>query len=255
MQLIVSPAKKMKQAEYGLPPHAFPYYKKEGLNIIRQLSGLTIQQLQDLYRCSTAIARDNYARLQNYYFDNLAGLTPALFCYNGIQYQAMGAQIMTVAQYEWLERHLFILSAVFGALRPFDGVCPYRLEMGSSFFPEGNMSLTDFWRPRITSLLLEAEQSAGAKIPCVINLASAEYAKAVLHDRFLWVDVYFYRRNAAGKLKESAVWCKKARGAMVNLLADIQAQSADDLRSFTAFDFKFKPELSDERHYVFVQGD
>lgn len=32
-------------------------------------------------------------------------------------------------QFDYLDRHLRILSGFYGVLRPFDGVTPYRLEM------------------------------------------------------------------------------------------------------------------------------
>ncbi|MCE2324198.1 peroxide stress protein YaaA, partial [Streptococcus thermophilus] len=55
--------------------------------------------------------------------------SPAIFSYSGIQYQYMAPDLLDDAGLVYIQQHLRILSGLYGILRPFDGVVPYRLEM------------------------------------------------------------------------------------------------------------------------------
>ena len=168
---------------------------------------------------------------------------------------AMGARVLTQDQYAYLQKHLFILSALYGALRPLDGVSPYRLEMQAKFCPQPGTDLYAFWRPRLTTALLAGAREAGDACdkPLLINLASAEYAKAVDKTQFTWLDVRFLERTKQGKWAERAVTCKKARGAMVSFLAERQADNPQILQEFTAFNMVFDPAASTELCLIFRQ--
>ena len=56
-------------------------------------------------------------------------LTPAILSYEGIAFQYMAPAVFENGQLDYVQNHLRILSAFYGALRPMDGVTPYRLEM------------------------------------------------------------------------------------------------------------------------------
>ena len=55
--------------------------------------------------------------------------TPAVLSYEGIAFQYMAPSVFEDMQLEYVQNHLRILSAFYGALKPMDGVTPYRLEM------------------------------------------------------------------------------------------------------------------------------
>lgn len=262
MQIIISPAKQMTEADAGLAPEAWPQFQAEAELISAQLEKLSVTELQTLYQCSESIAKVNFQRLQQRralrqrgHERSLAAYSPALLSYSGIQYQAMGARVLTQDQYAYLQKHLFILSALYGALRPLDGVSPYRLEMQAKFCPQPGTDLYAFWRPRLTTALLAGAREAGDACdkPLLINLASAEYAKAVDKTLFTWLDVRFLERTKQGKWAERAVTCKKARGAMVSFLAERQADNPQILQEFTAFNMVFDPAASTELCLIFRQ--
>lgn len=249
MLIIISPAKQMVSSDYGLAPQQWPRFYAEAQGIVEQLKPLSVNELKTLYGSSVSIAALNHARLQEFGKAQLPALTPAIYAYQGLQYQAMGAKVLTDTQYQWLEQHLRILSALYGLLRPFDGVEPYRLEMQARFCPQAGQSLYDFWRPRVTQALLEQGKSPR---PVLINLASAEYAKAVDLSAFDCYDVRFCVRKD-DKLVEQGAWCKKARGAMVHYLSAIEASVPQAMQGFNDFNFHFAPQASSERQYVFIK--
>ena len=61
--------------------------------------------------------------------DPYSRLTPAIMAYEGIAFQYMAPAVFETRQLEYVQSHLRILSAFYGALKPMDGVTPYRLEM------------------------------------------------------------------------------------------------------------------------------
>ena len=103
--------------------------------------------------------------------DLKTGLTPAVLAYEGIQYQNLAPQVMTMEQLDYLQEHLRILSGLYGVVRPLDGVAPYRLEMQAKLAVDGARDLYAFWGGRLYEAL---EEDA-----LIVNLASEEYAKAV----------------------------------------------------------------------------
>lgn len=77
----------------------------------------------------------------------------------------------------WAQRHLRILSGLYGLLRPLDMIKPYRLEMGSRLATARGRTLYDWWGDRIARALNETAREAGATV--LVNCASQEYFGAV----------------------------------------------------------------------------
>ena len=58
-------------------------------------------------------------------------------------------------------------------VRPLDGVAPYRLEMQAKLAVDGARNLYEFWGDSLSRVL-------AAETDVIVNLASVEYAKAVV---------------------------------------------------------------------------
>lgn len=95
--------------------------------------------------------------------------------YHGIQYQSMAPEVMDSAQLTWLQDHLWILSGLYGCVRPFHAVEPYRLEMGAKLAVDDTRDLYAFWGDKLARAIAPAGSNT-----TIVNLASVEYAKAVL---------------------------------------------------------------------------
>ena len=88
-----------------------------------------------------------------------------------------------------------------------------------------------------------------------INLASKEYAKAVEKyitpaDRFITVE---FCERVDGKLKQKGTFAKMARGEMVRFLAEHQIKDPARMREFQGLGYRFAPEESDEKTYIFCK--
>ncbi len=255
MKFIISPAKKMNLRPDILERKGLPSLLGQTRTLLEYIRSLSKSQAQKLWKCSNALADQNYRRFQE--MDLYHGLSPALLSYEGIQYQYMAPQILEQDQLDYLEEHLRILSGFYGILKPFDGVTPYRLEMQARF-PMGlngrdDGSLYGFWGRSLYEELTK-------KDPLIVNLASQEYSRAVqpyMAGSDVWIDVSFCvlapDRKGGLRLKTKATPAKMARGEMVRYLSQIKAQSPDDLKGFDRLGYRFCGQRSDERHYVFIQ--
>ena len=245
LQIIISPAKKMNETDI-LPPEGLPHFLEQTEYLLGQMKQMTPSELQEMWKCNDKIALENVERITS--MNLRERLTPAILAYEGIQYKYMAPAVFDEEAYRYLQNHLYILSGFYGALRPFDGVTPYRLEMQAKPVGFRCKTLYEFWGSRLADALAE-------ETDCLVDLASKEYSKCVLGKlpaSVRRVQVTF-AQETGGKLKEKATFAKMARGAMVRHAAEQNCKTPEELRSFCRFGFAYSPEHSSLDHLVFVQ--
>ena len=248
MRIIISPAKKMNVDTDSLAPESLPAFLADTERLKAALQKLTAGELQTLWRCSDAIARQNIERLEE--MDLRRRLTPAVLAYEGIQYQYMAPGVFTEEQIAYIREHLRILSGFYGILGPFDGVVPYRLEMQARLAADGCRDLYAFWGGKL------ADKLAG-ETDCVIDLASKEYSRAVkpwIPPSVRWITCIFGQLRE-GKVVEKGTMCKMARGRMVRWMAENRIDRPEAVRAFAELDYRFAEERSGENTYIFLKGD
>ena len=235
MQIIISPAKKMRVDNDDIGAASLPVFLAKTEELLAALRALDYRTLQNLWQCNDAIAELNYNRLRK--MDLRRNLTPAVFSYDGLQYQHLAPNVLDEAALAYLDRHLKILSGFYGILKAFDGVVPYRLEMQARLACGGAKNLYAFWG---RSLYDELVKNDGE----VLNLASKEYSKAV-------ECVFGSLQN--GKIKVKATEAKMARGEMVRRCAENNVQHIDDVKNFTVNGYSFDEALSTDTDFVFLK--
>ena len=246
MRIIISPAKKMKVDTDSLPWRDLPQFLPEAETLCSVLQRMSHDERKRLWKCNDSIAALNTERLSC--MDLRNWLTPAILSYEGIQYQYMAPGVFTEDAYEYVQTHLRILSGFYGLLRPFDGVTPYRLEMQAKLSVDGSKDLYAFWGSGPAEQLL-------AESDCIINLASKEYSSCVVP--YLPSSVRFitcvFGEEKEGKVIEKGTMCKMARGEMVRYLAEHQITDPEQIRTFDRLGYRFDPNRSDEKTFVFIQ--
>lgn len=246
MQIIISPAKKMKIDSDTMLPTQLPAFLEKADHIRSVLQTYTVSQLKTLYRCNDAIATLNYDRLQTMVLEK--AISPAILSYEGIQFQYMGAQIFEKSHFEYLEKHLRILSALYGMLRPLDAVTPYRLEMQAKLQIDEHKNLYAFWGDLLANHLMQESD-------VILNLASKEYSRCVqphLPQNISFVTCVFGELQE-GKIVEKGTMCKMARGEMVRFLAENGIQRIEDVKAFHSSDYHYADEYSDQTQLVFLR--
>ena len=159
LQVIISPAKQMRAAQDAFEVLGIPPFVRETARLHRALLDIERNEgsgsLQALWNVSDKLLgpclntlHEFGPILKNGDLDNPAlarHLSPAVMSYHGIQYQSMAPEVMDSAQLAWLQDHLWIISGLYGCVRPFHGVSPYRLEMGARLSVDGARDLYAFW--------------------------------------------------------------------------------------------------------------
>lgn len=248
MRIIISPAKKMKVDMDSFPVRSLPEFLPETEQLLATMRKMSDQELQTLWKCNDQIAALNLERLRT--MDLRQGLTPALLSYVGIQYRYMAPGVFTREELRYVEAHLRILSGFYGVLRPFDGVTPYRLEMGAKLAVAGNRDLYAFWGDRLAKAV--TRDGSG-----LVNLASKEYSRCVMEylpENTRYLNCVFAEK-VKGKLIEKGTQCKMARGEMVRWMAREQVEDWQQLKEFRELGYSFQPEESNHQNYVFVKEE
>lgn len=287
LQVIISPAKQMRVAQDAFAPRGIPPFPEATERLRRELLRIERDEgaagLKALWRVNDKLLEQNIERLYEYVpmvdeaqLDDPAvarAVAPAVFSYVGIQYQSLAPEVLDLDGLAWLQDHLWVLSGFYGCARPFDAVQPYRLEMGAKLAVDGARDLYAFWGDRIArtiedagaagpneaSTLSAAAHAPGAAVPtpaatahapdAIVNLASVEYAKAVLPHvapSTQVVTCIFGEDVRAGKPVQRATASKIARGSMVRWMAEQRLERVEDLTRF-AIGYRYAPELDREQ--------
>ena len=247
MKVIISPAKKMK-IEEDIEWKTVPVFLSDAQKLQAAINDLSSSEKKAMWNCSDAIARHSEQLFSH--MDLQAGRSPALYSYNGIQYQAMAPEAFTDTQLTWLQDHLRILSGFYGVVRPLDGIVPYRLEMQAKLTVNESGSLYHFWGGKLYEAVMDDSR-------ILINLASKEYSDAITP----WIDpqrgdrlisiVFGSLHN--GKIIITSVHAKKARGKFVRWMAEEQIEDMEKLSQFHEDGYLYSPDHSSETTLVFLQ--
>lgn len=162
------------------------------------------------------------------------GTTRALFAFQGDIYQGVRAKTFNEADVAYANEHLRILSGLYGILRPNDLICPYRLEIGYGF----PVNLYTFWKDRLAKTILDN---------VVFNLASVEYAKAVvpyLPKTTVIIEPQFFVQYPGEQPKFAAYHAKIARGAYAAWLIKNRIVANNKPEQFTDLGYAYSEELS-----------
>ena len=245
MRMIISPAKKMRVDTDSLLYRDLPAFLPRTEELVRTLQSMSDAQLKKLWKCNDQIAGLNISRLQNMDLHNR--LTPAVLAYEGIQYQYMAPGVFTEQAFDYIQEHMRILSGLYGILRPFDGVTPYRLEMQAKLRVGERQDLYAYWGDSLAKKLF-------SETDCIVNLASREYSVCV--SKYLPANVRFitcvFGEEKDGKVIEKGTMCKMARGEMVRFMAENQITDPEKIKSFDRLNYRFDPARSDDELFVFT---
>ena len=226
--------------------HSLPYFLDKTELLMKYIQSLSYEEAKNLWKCNDKIARTSYE-----YFKNMKlkdNLTTALLSYEGIQYQYMTPNVFELEQWDYVDKHLYILSGFYGILRAFDGVVPYRLEMQASAKISGHSNLYDFWGDSLCQKLYEDED-------VVLNLASKEYSICI--EKYITNKVRFinctFGEYKEGKITTKGTYAKMARGEMVRFMADHNIKDISEIKQFNRLNYYYDKEASSNNNLVFIR--
>lgn len=134
---------------------------------------------------------------------------------------------------EYFQKHLIILSTLYGYSFAFDLISPHRLDY--------TMKIGKKFKKQNCEIINEKL----SEVKTIYNLASKEFSDCIKHNQI--IDFEFLT-NKNGELKIVSTNAKKLRGQMLNYM---QKHGVDSLEKFTFEDYSYNKELSTENKYVF----
>lgn len=256
MLAVISPAKTL-DFDNEAPVDTISEYRfpKQSQALIDTLKKLSTSKIKSLMSLSDKLAQLNVDRYKAWQPE----MTPqnskqAVFAFQGDVYTGLAANTLTESQIAKMQDSLRILSGLYGLLRPFDSIQPYRLEMGTKLKNAAGDNLYQFWGEQITKALNDDIAETGADV--LINLASQEYFKAV-DPKALSVPVInpVFMDEKNGKYKIISFFAKKARGLMVRYLVEQEPATLESLKAFDYAGYRFSASESDDSTWVFKRKE
>lgn len=227
MIILMHSSKTMRPPTSGIRPSGTPVLLDRAEELIAYLRTLSPRQLSQIMKISGDLAtrtQEQYAR----WSAEPDQQAPAAATFVGDIYSGLQVDSFDAADRDHADTHLRILSGLYGILRPFDGISPYRLEMGYRLPPGKYANLYAFWGTSIADHL----PSSGR----IINLAAGEYSKTVVKHvdadrvvtpKFLTVD------PATKRPRFVVVHAKIARGSFARWL--VTERVKDTLAAISEF--------------------
>jgi cytoplasmic iron level regulating protein YaaA (DUF328/UPF0246 family) len=253
MITLLSPAKTLNFDTTDLELSTMPRQLYDTNRLAAILKKKSARSLGKLMSITEKLAHLNAERYTNYSEE----FTPenskqSILAFSGDVYRGLAAEELKLADLEFAQDHLRILSGFYGLVRPLDRIQAYRLEMGTKLRTSRGQNLYKFWGNRITDLLENDIKETGTA--AIINLASNEYFK-VIDSKRISVPIYDiqFKEYRNDKLTFVSFNAKKARGMMARYIIDNRLDKPTDLKAFNIEDYEFSLEHSDEFNYLFIR--
>lgn len=245
--LDMSPVKAMKEATQ-------PDFLDQSEALISKLRMLSAKKVGRLMDLSPKLAELNHARYQEWSRPFTAkNAKPAVLAFNGEVYRGLQARTLSAADLAFAQRHVRILSGLYGVLRPLDLMQAYRLMMGTPFSPgRGKKDLYAFWGDRITEALNTALQESGTDV--LVDLASSEYFKSVKPGKLKGrVITPVFKDKGPGGYRIVMVFAKHQRGAMCRWIIEHRLLDPEKLKAYDVDGYRYAPDLSTADEWVFTR--
>ena len=230
MKIILSPTKQMKYVDTYTFEGTHPQFQNNANELRSHFANMEYDALKKALKASDAIVQNVYEMYQH-----PNPTSPALLTYSGIAFQYMAPDVFSDNAFAYVQEHLRILSGMYGVLKPYDLIEPYRLEMQTKC----PFSLYEYWSHQLADALED---------DFIINLASEEYAKCIRKYKPL-IDIRFVESN----LKEKGVYAKMARGEMVRYMAENNVQTLEQLKQFDRQNYQYSAKHSKKDLLVFIR--
>jgi len=252
MLIVISPAKTL---DFETAPitkiHTQAEFLKESRQLIKQLKAMTPAEVSSLMKISDKLGVLNFLRFNEWKTPfTLENSKQALLAFKGDVYTGINAETFSTQELKFAQKHLRILSGLYGVLKPLDLIQAYRLEMGTKFENKNGKNMYEFWGSKITDQINQDLKASKSKH--LINLASKEYFKSLqAKDINAEIIVPVFKDYKNGKYKIISFFAKKARGLMSAYIIKNRLKDPEGIKAFNVDGYKFYKSESSELNWVF----
>ena len=113
-----------------------PFFQSKASYINSFLNTWSLSDLKKRMKLSDNLAKKSLLDIKEW--NNEDNSHPSVLFYTGTAFKTMQPEKWTLDNISFAQKHLLILSGLYGVLKPFDLISSYRLEMGIkySFLPD-----------------------------------------------------------------------------------------------------------------------
>jgi len=256
MILLLSPAKIQNFApQQYVTDYSMPEFLDSAKLLVHKIKELSRTELAELLEINSNLVKLNADRHFNWQVPFTPGnAKQTVFVFNGEVFHGLDAKSFSSAEFTYLQKHLRILSGLYGVLRPLDLIQPYRLDVSTRLKTDKGNNLYAFWGDLITQSINKAVNASGGP-QVLLNLSSGEYFKSIKR-RHLEAEVidFDFLENKNDKYTPVVMYIKKARGMMVRYVIQNRIENVEDLKGFNADGYWYNSGLSTEKKLVFTRG-
>jgi len=252
MLIVISPAKRLDLETASITKdHTQAVFLKESRQLVSQLKKLTPAEVSSLMKISDKLGFLNFLRFNEWKTPfTLNNAKQALLAFKGDVYTGIDAESFSSQDFKFAQKHLRILSGLYGILKPLDLIQAHRLEMGTHFENKKGKNLYEFWESKLTDLINQDLKASKSKT--LINLASNEYFKSLQTDDInAEIIVPVFRDFSKGKYKIISFYAKKARGLMSAYIIKNKLKNPEDIKAFNDDGYKFCKSASNGSSWIF----
>lgn len=254
MLIVLSPAKTL---DYSVDPksnHTAPQFLSQSSKLIKTLKDKEPKDIASLMGLSDKLATLNFDRYQSWKAAKSVSsdAKPSMLVFKGDVYQGLSAEDFNAKQIKFAQKHLRILSGLYGILRPMDVIKPYRLEMGTKLQTSKGKNLYEFWGNSVQENVIS--DLASQKSDLLINLASKEYF-SVLGKMPDYINIVspVFKDFKNGKHKIISFYAKRARGLMAKWIIENNIRDFEKLSKFNLDGYYFSKKDSSATEPVFLR--
>ena len=254
MKIIISPAKKIDNSKnknnINFSDGFFLDKAKKLVEILQDFSPTELSKLMGISNNLGLLNADRYINWSLPF--NQGNAKQTILTFQGDVYQGIDVDDFNKKDFDFAQKHLRILSGLYGILKPLDLIQAYRLEMSTKLKTDKGNNLYHFWGNSLTEHMVK--EIIRDKDTCLVNLASKEYSK-VLRLNKLGSNIItpIFKDFKNGQFKIISFFAKKARGRMCRFIIKNKLTSSNALHKFKDDGYAFDKKLSTDSEFVFVR--
>lgn len=224
-----------------------PPFIMQATRLRNRLSGLSSDQIKALMQVSDSLAGSVVSM-----YRRSVHFQPAAWAYVGDVFKGFQAASLDEGAAEYAQRHLLIPSGLYGLVRPFDMIQPYRLEMKAKLAIEEYKNLYELWGSTLGDYVDRLPELQNE----LLILSSQEYARVItpyLRPDVRVVTPAFIDTKPDGREAQVAIYNKMMRGVMARWIIDQRIDALRTITDFSAHGYSFSPDRSTVDRPVFYR--
>jgi cytoplasmic iron level regulating protein YaaA (DUF328/UPF0246 family) len=261
MLILLSPAKTLDHNAMGCDELAsLPHHITKAAQLMTVLKAYTPSDLMESMKLSEDLAgkvagwNANWATHSSVDKAIRSDAKACAFAMKGEAFKFLDAPSLSYSDQQYAQKNLIVLSGLYGILRPFDLIMPYRLEMGQTFkVSEDHKSLHSFWSDVYHKALSKTLKDQQSKV--ILNLASDEYSKVVIKSGIdAEIITCTFKEEGENGFRTVSTFAKQARGEMARFVIQNQIEIVEKLKLFNNLRYTFNCDLSDSNNFIFTRS-